>query len=261
MHSIAAVEPIIQDAAPPGPNVALPSSYRPDHWPTRSDAEASIRKTKFFQAWDPRALEQFLTHGLTATPTALYPDPGAITLATTKHQEVWSFVRSNFAPLAEADAASERLQAPDLSVAHRQKLFHRAEMVLTHMNLPSVRPRLFWLFGARSHLNPAEGREDKLRRTGTGVGGSGGAAEGQVEALVVDQAQHMLPLEKPGECAAALAAWLEREAGDYQKVGEWWDRHASGRSERDQLMVSKTWLKNVRLEGSTPRPRAEAPKL
>ena len=257
LHSLALIEPIIQDGAPQGPNAALPSSYRPDFWPSRDAAEVAVRKTKFFQQWDSRVLHKFLEYGLRPTPTAIYPGrehEGGATLATTKHQEAWSFLRSNFGPLAkEAGHQSERLSAPDLSPEHRTHMFHRPEIALSNQILPNVRPQVLWVFGARSHINTAEGREDKLRRTGTGVGGSGGAAVGQVEEVTLAKAQHMLPLEKPQEVGQVLASWLEKQLKDYRDVEDWYRTNESGKSERDMLVLSKSWMKNVRQKESTPR--------
>jgi pimeloyl-ACP methyl ester carboxylesterase len=258
LHSLALVEPVILDAAPQGPNAALPSSYRPDFWPSQNDAEAAIRKTKYFQSWDARVLEKYLKYGLRSTPTTLYPGPEhacGTTLATTKHQEAWSFIRSNFAPAAaDPNDLSERLLAPDLSPEHRTHLFHRPEMVSTNQSLPNVRPHVLWVFGEKSAINTQEIRDDKLRRTGVGVGGNGGSSVGQVEAITLTSGRHLLPLERPQEVAQLLAKWLEKQLQDYQKVEDWYRVNKSGKSERDMLVLSKTWMKNVRQKEHTPRP-------
>ncbi|TVY93746.1 Abhydrolase domain-containing protein [Lachnellula willkommii] len=256
-HSIALIEPIILDAAPKGPNCALPSSYRPDFWPSRSAAEVATRKTRFFRSWDPRALDNYLQYGLRSTPTAVYPEPenaGGVTLTTTKHQEAWSFIRSNFAPMAaNQDDRSELLRAPDLSPEHRTHLFHRPEMVAVYRSLPNVRPHVLWIFGEKSIINPAEVREDLPRRTGTAVGGNGGVNAGQVEDVTFTDGQHMLPLEKTREVAQSLASWLEKRLIDYRQVEDWYKRNKSEKSERDMLVLSKDWLKNVRQKENTPR--------
>ncbi|TVY21564.1 Abhydrolase domain-containing protein mpaH [Lachnellula arida] len=244
-------------AAPKGPNCALPSSYRPDFWPSRSAAEVATRKTRFFRSWDPRALDNYLQYGLRSTPTAVYPEPenaGGVTLTTTKHQEAWSFIRSNFAPMAaNQDDRSELLRAPDLSPEHRTHLFHRPEMVAVYRSLPNVRPHVLWIFGEKSIINPPEVREDLPRRTGTGVGGNGGVNAGQVEDVTFTDGQHMLPVEKTREVAQSLASWLEKRLIDYRQVEDWYKRNKSEKSERDMLVLSKDWLKNVRQKENTPR--------
>jgi hypothetical protein len=93
------MEPIIQLEHAPGPNAAMMSTYRRDLWLSREAAATAFRKSKFFQAWDSRVLDKYIEFGLRQVPTALYPDgvngatlsPGAVTLATSKHQEAWNY--------------------------------------------------------------------------------------------------------------------------------------------------------------------------
>ncbi|KAL2059537.1 hypothetical protein ABVK25_000830 [Lepraria finkii] len=171
-HSLALIEPVIQAAAPAGPNVALFSSFRPDLWPSRHAAEESFRKNKVFQRWDSRALDKYLQYGLRETPTALYPQEsknGPVTLTTTKHQEAWSYLRSNFISMPDDDQA--RLVAPDLDAENRTHLVHNPQMVQVLANLPSVRPNVLWIFGGSSPINTPALQDEKMTRTGIGVGG------------------------------------------------------------------------------------------
>ena len=253
-HSLALIEPIIQHGAPSGPNAALPSSFRKDLWPSRSAAEASLRQNRFFQSWDLRALNKYLQYGLRETPTVLFPaeaKSGPVTLTTTKHQEAWSFARSNFVPTPDSHQA--RLIAPDLDAENRTYYFHRAEMVLAFQDLPSVRPNVLWLFGALSPINTSGSQDEKMARTGTGVEGSGGAEAGNVEKSTIEQCGHMLPFEKVQECASLLASWLEKQIEDFEMVERFQQEHASGRSERHMMAVSKLWLSNVRLKPGEKR--------
>ena len=263
-HSLALIEPIIQLGPPDGPHAALPSSYRPDLWPSRSAAEGSFRKNKFFKTWDPRVLEKYLCYGLRETPTALYPTPTKleqnsgvqspdqpVTLTTTKHQEAWTYARSNFVTLQDKDQA--RMVAPNLSPENASYLTHCPNMVITYNNLPHVRPNVLWLFGATSNINSARASQDeKTARTGTGVGGSGGEKAGRVKATTLN-AGHMLPFEKVDECASTLAAWLEDQVRDYAATEKFWREFNSRKSERDRTVVSKTWLKTVRLDPRAKR--------
>ncbi|MCJ1388062.1 hypothetical protein MMC18_000906 [Xylographa bjoerkii] len=251
------LEPIIQENAPAGVNAALPSSFRPDFWSSRLQADASMRKNRFFQTWDPRALTEYLRYGLRETPTAIYPSAavsGAVTLTTTKHQEAWSYVRSNFTPMLTGPGThTERLISPDLDAENRTHIFHRPEMVLTFRSLPFIRPSVLWVFGAQSHINTPELREGKLAFTGTGVGGSGGVIAGRVEEVVVERSSHMLPLEKVQECSTILARWLEKAMDDFAAEERFHQQHNSGKSERDMLLMSKLWLKNVRRKENEKR--------
>ena len=253
-HSLALIEPIIQEGAPENfSNVVLSSSLRRDLFPSRTAAEQSFRKNKFYQSWDSRALDKYLQYGLRETPTALYPEApnGYVTLTTTKHQEVWSFVRSNF--ISTPNDRQARLISPDLSEDNMTHLFHRPEMAITFENLPKVRPNVLWVFGGSSPLNPEEAQNEKVARTGTGIGGNGGVRAGSVETVVVEDGGHMLPFEKVEKCAAALAAWLQKQIEDFEAVEKFYREHPSGRSEREMLVVSKLWLDNLRLKPRTKR--------
>ena len=145
------------------------------------------------------------------------------------------------------------LMAPDLSDENRAYLFHRPEMAMTFENLPKVRPNVLWVFGGLSALSPEKAQEEKLARTGTGIGGNGGVKAGSVEKVVVVDGGHMLPFEKIERCAAILASWLEKQKEDFEAVERFYREHPSGRSEQDMLVVSKLWLDNVRLDPRTKR--------
>ena len=132
-------------------------------------------------------------------------------------------------------------------------LFHRPEMAITFENLPKVRPNVLWVFGGSSPLNPEEAQNEKVARTGTGIGGNGGVRAGSVETVVVEDGGHMLPFEKVEKCAAALAAWLQKQIEDFEAVEKFYREHPSGRSEREMLVVSKLWLDNLRLKPRTKR--------
>ncbi|KAK0514229.1 hypothetical protein JMJ35_002846 [Cladonia borealis] len=253
-HGLALIESIIQEGhTGNAPNVAGSSSLRRDLFPSRTAAEQSFRKNKFYQSWDSRALDKYLEYGLRETPTLLYPEApnGSVTLTTTKHQEVWSFIRSNFISMPNDRQA--RLMSPDLSEENRTYLFHRPEMAMTFESLPKVRPNVLWVFGGLSPLSPEKFQDEKVARTGTGVGGNGGVNAGSVEKVVVEDGGHMLPFEKIEKCAAILASWLEKQMEDFEAVEKFYREHPSGRSERNMLAVSKLWLDNVRLEPRTKR--------
>lgn len=208
-----------------------------------------MRKNRFFKAWDSRALDNYLQYGLRETPTTLFPtgtESGSVTLTTTKHQEAWSFLRSNFVSLADRHQA--RLVAPDLDVENATHLFHRPEMVLTFENLPNVRPNVLWLFGALRSINTVASQAEKLARTGTGLGGNGGVEAGKVEKEVVQNGGHLLPFESVQKCASLLAPWLEKQIEDFKTVEKFLQYHDSGKSEHDMMNVSKLWLQNVRLK-------------
>ena len=130
---------------------------------------------------------------------------------------------------------------------------------MTFENLPRVRPNVLWLFGGLSPLSSEKAQDEKVARTGTGIGGNGGVRAGSVERIVVDDGGHMLPFEKVEECAAILATWLEKQMQDFEAVEKFYRENPSGRSERDMLVVSKLWLEKMRLDPRTKR--TDKPKL
>ena len=148
-HSVALIEPIlIQDWYPYGPNPAVLTSHRPDLWPSRGMAEASFRKDPFFKTWHPRVLDNYLKYNLRDTPTALYPIAGSVTLTTTKHQEAWSYIRSNFSPQLGEHDPLQQLLSPDLDPKGTGTyVFSRPEVVLASNGLPHLRPSVLYLYG------------------------------------------------------------------------------------------------------------------
>lgn len=279
------LEPVIQDRPPAGPNVAMLSSFRTDLWPSRADAVASMKENRFFRSLDPRVLDRYLEFGLRHTPTALYPvrqgpsngpcssssgdDASAIatkqsppapsstsvTLTTTKHQEAWTYVRPNFSPTC-TDLRQEHLVSPDQDpAAEGTYVFIRPEAAITRSLLLSLRPAVLWLYGSRSPINVTELMEEKIRITGTGRGGSGGAKLGKVKQVVL-QGGHLVPLERGGleACAAEVEEWIAKEVDRWEEEKNWREGWSGGKSERGGLVLSREWLRKVRLGADVKRP-------
>ncbi|EAQ82891.1 hypothetical protein CHGG_11067 [Chaetomium globosum CBS 148.51] len=116
LHSLALLDPVITTTHS-GIGPAAASTNRRDIWDSRAAAAARFAKSPFYRAWDPRVLDLWVRHGLRALPTELYPyPPGAartsptattpnpnatdppVTLTTTKHQELFTFLRPTYLP-------------------------------------------------------------------------------------------------------------------------------------------------------------------
>ncbi|KAL8306009.1 hypothetical protein RB597_003361 [Gaeumannomyces tritici] len=215
-----------------GPQVA--SAARRDLWPSRRDAEASFRRSPFYRTWDPRALDAWCRHGLRDCPTALYPDApaGSVTLATTKHQEVFTYLRQRAQRLDPATGrfVFDRALLRDIQPAMLSELpdydFYQPDSDRVFRRLPDVAPGVLWIFGSTSNLSTPALRAEKLAATGTGVGGSGGVAAGRVAEHVVEGVGHLVPMERPTVCAEQAAAWIGREMERWRKEEEdlqaWW---------------------------------------
>jgi len=244
-----------------GGSRVVASTFRRDLWPSRRAAAESFRKSQFYQAWDERVLDRWLNYGLRDVPTAIYPDDGAttdgekpVTLTTTKHQEVFTFLRPTFSGKQEPEKdVIDRAAQPDFDVAFpRSYPFYRPEPVRTFHNLPFVRPSVLYIFGGLSDLSPPDWREEKMERTGSGVGGSGGVKEGRVKQVVLEEHGHLIAMEAVEACADATAAWvgpeLKRWRDEEDRTMQGWSR----KSRRDKLVVSEEWKKRV-VQGSPAR--------
>lgn len=197
-----------------------PMTTKPDMWPSRKEAEVYFRKNKFYAKWDPRAMDAWLKYGLRPLPTALYPmttdeHSGAVTLVTTRHQEALSFARAAYPPPGSSMKAFNPTSSahPDLGLDRNpQNLFYRPEVTSTYAQLAYLRPSCYYIYGDRSHLSSAVAQERaaKFVITGTGTGGNGGFRKGGVKETLVS-GSHFVPLERPGEIASLMNAWLSSE--------------------------------------------------
>jgi pimeloyl-ACP methyl ester carboxylesterase len=247
---------------------ATASAFRRDRWPSRKAAAESFSKSKFYQAWDPRVLALFVKYGLRELPTPLYPDAqpspattGAavtleptvtpnvvenystkeVTLTTTKHQEVFTFLRPNLPPLP--DSPPVELTHPDIHPEGPVSPFYRPEPVITFFNLPFLRPSVYYIFGDESPLSAPPFRDDKLTLTGTGVGGSGGVAAGRVEHIIIQGTGHLIPMEKVEETGTRTSQWIGKE------MRRW---------AANEELLAKSWAKVPKVEKYTLAPRSLA---
>lgn len=260
LSTLILIEPIIQMAEPPGPVAAMMSSFRPDLWSSRKAAQEAFVKNKFFNVWDKRVLDKYLTFGLRQVPTAIYPissdgrsvPPGAVTLTTSKHQEAWSYVRSNFEPQNEG---VDRLLSPDTNPEEGGRFpFTRAEALITHTNLPHVRPNVLYIYGATSPINSPALNADRIALTGVGVGGSGGAKKGKVSELVIAGRGHMVPCEDTRGCAEHAAGWLGRWNQQHKADEDFHRNYINRKSVQGMLKMSDEWKRRVREPTSLMRP-------
>ncbi|KAH6614963.1 Alpha/beta hydrolase family-domain-containing protein [Boeremia exigua] len=235
-ESLILIDPVIQGKVSVIGNVgpAFASAKRRDLWPSRAEAAKGFKKSKFYQTWDPRVLDRWIEHGLRDTPTKLFPDAkeGQVTLTTTKHQEVMTFLRPNFRNRGgetEPDSAGFTLTNPKLNrrthadltpYDQPQEPFYRGESTIVFNQLPALKPSVFYIFGSLSFLTNDAIIEEKLAKTGSGVGGSGGRAEGKVDSVMVQDAGHLIPMEKVEESADHVGKWIGKEMvrfWDWQK--------------------------------------------
>jgi len=223
------------------------NSIRQDLWPTRSAAE---KASKFlFTRWDARVLQRWMKYGLRDTPTLLHPDPGKVTLCTTKAQEAWIYGRSWFEPLpAKGTYATPkaRIRYPDLHDGVRQSHpFYRPEDVHVWNDLLRLRPSVLYICPEKGPMSEAKSSKEKIERTGSGLGGSGGVKEGRIASRIVNDVGHLLPFEKPLKCASVAAEWLSKDIKAWQERVEFERQHRDDKG-IDKVALSKEWLKQTK---------------
>lgn len=251
-HTLVLLDPVIQTANA-GIAPAVASTNRRDIWDSRSAAASKFRQSKFYQAWDPRVLDLWIQHGLRDLPTELYPSDGPaaaaaagrVTLTTTKHQELFTFLRPTY-PRGPGFAIPDRGPLPDGQSPDYP--FYRPEPLHAFSRLPELRPSVLYVFGETSDLSTPERRRAKMERTGAGVGGSGGAAAGRVKEVVLD-CGHLVAMERVPQCADAIAEFLGGEMARWREEQE---RFVEGRRVRDRrevIMVDEVWKREIKPRG------------
>lgn len=253
------VDPVIQRTNP-SRKYALPSTYRRDIWPSRAEAAEKFRSSKFYQAWDPRVLDKWIEYGLRDLPTMLYPNSSdetgaektAVTLTTPKSQEVFTFLRSSYVDERSGlprGSPHEEMHPDDMD----EFPFYRPEPPHIFRRLPELKPAVLYLFGNESDLSTPEAREEKLRITGTGVGGSGGPTCGRVEEAVLP-CGHLVPMERVQESAEAITRFMDSELSHWESktlafqkawgsipheertsIDEQWKSHMGALPKRDKM--------------------------
>ncbi|WEW55734.1 hypothetical protein PRK78_001167 [Emydomyces testavorans] len=240
------------------PTTTLASTYRRDLWPSRSAAAQALRNSKFYQSWDPRVLDRWITYGLRELPTAIHPlDPDSqtlpphqrpVTLTTTLHQEVFTFSRPNYANASPnaSSAPINRLTHPDLPPDMPSgHAFYRPEPPHMSALLPHLRPSALYIFGDKSDMSRFTFRQQKLESTGVGSGGSGGVKEGRVEGHTLKNVGHLVPMEAAGESAELCATWLGKELERWRREEEILGRNWEGKSKLEKMTIDAEWKKHI----------------
>ncbi|KAF4821076.1 Abhydrolase domain-containing protein mpaH [Colletotrichum siamense] len=232
-----------------GASPAAASASRRDVWPSRDEAKKAFLRSPFYKAWDERVFESWVRHGLRDVPTQLYPEGQGVTLATTKHQEVFTYFRPSWDAY---DAKGQTIVKPDLvpdldpSLNERYYTFpvYRSEGASTLARLPHLRPGAMYVFGGTSDLSTPELREEKMRLTGTGPGGSGGVERGRVREVTLPEAGHLFPMEIPGTSAKLTAEWIVKGLGEWRREQDEYERWAA-LSVKEKTTLTDEWMKRI----------------
>lgn len=264
------LDPVIQtfSSSPPGSDEspAQMSTFRREIWPSRAAAAEGYTKSKFYQAWDPRVIERQIKYGLRDLPTAIHPPPVVrggetpVTLSTTKHQEVFTFLRPNYEGSGHEGRRVDRKKHPDVHPGLDTIYpFYRPEVPRAYFRLPEVRPSVLYVFGELSYMSSPTAIESKLNQTGSGVGGSGGIQEGKVKGVTLKNVGHLVAMEAVQECADAAAKWISSEIQNW-KAEEEEHKKWMARTLVEKQTVDEEWKKWVGGDPRKARPAAK-PKL
>jgi hypothetical protein len=223
-------------------------------------------KNPFYQKWDPRVLDAWVEHGFRDLPTPLYPDspqtadPSVpanadttpVTLTTTKHQEVFTFLRPNWDvdPVTKKPVRS-REEVPDWDPTQPNTTpFYRPEPIRTLYQLPFLRPSVLWVFGGDSPMSNLKAREEKLQICGSGVGGSGGLKEGRVKGVVLDGIGHLVAMEAVEQCADAATEWIGAELRKWRESEAKFNAHWGNMTRQQKSQISDKYKEMM---GGDPR--------
>lgn len=231
-----------------GFNTMRASASRRDLWPSRAEAERSVRKNKFYATWDPRAIHCLVKFGYRDCPTKLYPDKkdGEVTLTTTKHQECFTYYRPTH--LGPRDAATgarsvdrgQILDATDDVHEFPNFHFYQSANPMTSARIGELRPGVLWIAGETSEVCPPETQQEKMELTGYGWGGSGGAKAGRVKEFVVEGTGHLVPMQKPKVVAGRAAVFIRDEVDRWRREEAVYRREwVEGVGDREKQIMSK----------------------
>ncbi|KAJ6108772.1 hypothetical protein N7512_008609 [Penicillium capsulatum] len=240
-EALVLVDPVIQGGNPSRP-YAVPSTYRRDLWPSRAEATEKIQSSPFYKSWDPRALVSVIY------PTNLYPNsneagPPAVTLTTTKAQELFTFLRSSY--IDERSGLPRGVQEDEMYADDMDDFpFYRPEPRQMLQRLPDLKPSVLYLFGSKSELSTPVSRQQKLEITGTGVGGSGGVAKGRVKEAVLP-CGHLVPMELVEECARASADFVDFELSAWESRRSQFHRAWSEVSHHERTAIDDQWKAHI----------------
>lgn len=195
---------------------AKASADRRDIWPSKDAAAKSLRAKGLYQKWDPRVFERFQQYGLRQLPTLLYPEStgNEVTLTTPKHQEVLVYLRL----ISDKAAQPDRQTALDFDHSADQIApFYCPAPVMAFHQLPHLRPSVLYILGNDVPRAVTEMAKDRLENTGTGVGGSGGTANGRVKSITLD-GSHLLPLENIRQAAEEASCWINNDMQRWKRL-------------------------------------------
>lgn len=201
-----------------------------------------------------------MQYGLRDLPTAIHPldesklkgnnnsDDRPVTLASTLHQEVFTYSRPNYDRPTETakDIPINKLTHPDLDPSWTNAYpFYRPEPSRIFAQLPHLRPSVLYVFGSKSEMSLPQVNAEKLAATGTGLGGSGGVPAGRVRDVTLDQIGHLVAQEAPVKCADVASTWLGQELQRWRDEDRAFKAEWSKKSKTEKVTIDARWKEHV----------------
>ena len=184
---------------------------RKTRWPTRKAAEEYFTKRKDFALWDRRVVDLFLKHDLQDLPdgSAQSKSPSIQSVQLAGHP----------VPPLEGLSLGDDYESRVQPESDYPPGFYNANGARAKQYLQSVNCPVLYQWATDSQFVSEEQYRNRIvGHTGTGVGGGGGEAKGQVTQEFIP-GNHAGPLERPTDCAKSVAKWI-REVFWPQWIGQ-----------------------------------------
>jgi pimeloyl-ACP methyl ester carboxylesterase len=194
----------------PGITVGYTAVRGRDRWPNADAARRYFLASTYYSTFDERVFEKVLQYELRPTPNG---DGDELMLTTPKIQGAIVYMRPD-PPLRGLAPAEDYNTRPTKSLMAGG--FYRAEPFKLKELMPGIHCKTLYLWSRDDSFISDEDYGNRLVSvTGTGLGGGGGKATGQVTEEFVDRGGHALPFQNPKGTALHVAKYL---AG----IDKWW---------------------------------------
>lgn len=202
---------------------------KPEKFATSEEVVRYVKANPLFKTWDRRAVERYIDSAFHDAPTALHPDH-SIKFKSSIFSEIRNTSRPNPDKVTFEGSVTEaeRYQYPDIGTdSPLVSPVYNPHTGQAYRWLPSLRPAALYILGEGSVICPPESLEHRTNITGTGPGGSGGVAAGNVKAVTLNGG-HFLPMTNIEGTAETAGEWVAERIEKWrrQEEGFWreWER-------------------------------------
>ncbi|KAL8721981.1 MAG: hypothetical protein Q9225_001456 [Loekoesia sp. 1 TL-2023] len=189
---------------------------RKDIWSSRGAASKHLLSNPYYSPFDPRVFERVIKHDLRDIPSESESSP-LVTLTTPKTMEAYTILRAD-PPLTNFPEAADYKTKTARNIIVPG--FYRGERSQYLESLQYLLPPILYVWGTLSEYANTDYSNDILQRTGTGLGGNGGVASGNVTETLVEGAHHAVPQENPAAAAKAIVPWLRKQFLTWEEAAQ-----------------------------------------